>query len=119
MLTILQKNNEACSGISLSYTAEKEGILDVMPLPATGPLPVSGLEGLLAAFLSLTIGAFVGATPYTYTAARTIIAPRMKAKFSEMSLNQMALTAHEIKIDKEVANPFNTLSAYFTTTATI
>jgi hypothetical protein len=45
-------------------------------------------------------------------------APTIKAKLTSISLKYIAETTLDNKIDKEVANPFSTLSAYFTTIAT-
>ena len=60
-----------------------------------------------------------GVYPYTYTADSTTMDPTTKAVLMSMSLKKYSDTKLEMMIDKDVANPFNTLSAYFTTTATI
>ena len=60
-----------------------------------------------------------GVYPYTYTAVNTTMDPTTKAVLISMSLKKYRDTKLEIIIDRDVANPFNTLSAYLTTTATI
>jgi hypothetical protein len=60
-----------------------------------------------------------GVYPYTYTAVSTTMDPTTKAVLMSMSLKKYSDTKLEMMIDRDVANPFNTLSAYFTTTATI
>lgn len=52
-------------------------------------------------------------------APRTIQAPKVNPKFKSISLNKYEEAKHDKIIDKDVAKPFITLSAYLTTTATI
>jgi hypothetical protein len=57
--------------------------------------------------------------PKANTDASTTQAPVAKAEFMSTSWKRYEEKRQEINIESEVANPFITLSAYFTTTATI
>jgi hypothetical protein len=57
--------------------------------------------------------------PKAKTDASTTQAPVAKAEFMSTSWKRYEEKRQEINIESEVANPFITLSAYFTTTATI
>ena len=56
--------------------------------------------------------------PYRYIAAITRAAPRVKMTVM-VNWNKNTAAIQEMMMEREVANPFRMLSAYFTTTATM